>query len=138
MTIAEKIEFELVTPDQVLVSQFADLVVVPGSEGYLGVMPGHVPLVSALKAGVVDIHQDGLVASRLFIASGIVEITRQHCTVLTEEAFPVEQLDREQLEQQSRELQEDLEQASDEAVRSELTQHLDLCREKLAAIATGN
>lgn len=135
MTVAEKIEFELVTPDQVLVSQFADLVVVPASEGYLGVMPGHIPLVSALKAGVVDVHQDGRIALRLFIASGIVEITRQHCTVLTEQAFPVEQLDREQLEQQLRELQEDLEQAVDESVRSELTQQLTLCQEKLAAIA---
>jgi F-type H+-transporting ATPase subunit epsilon len=49
------VQFELVTPERLLVSQDVDMVVVPGTEGNFGVLPGHAPLISTIRPGTVDI-----------------------------------------------------------------------------------
>src|ERR671912_220924 len=55
--MADKVEFELVSPERLLVSQPVDMVVVPGGEGDFGVLPGHAPLISTVRAGVIEIYE---------------------------------------------------------------------------------
>jgi F-type H+-transporting ATPase subunit epsilon len=57
--MAAKIAFDLVSPEKLLLSAQADMVTVPGTEGYMGVMAGHAPLVSTLRAGMIDVLIDG-------------------------------------------------------------------------------
>ncbi|HZU91744.1 MAG TPA: F0F1 ATP synthase subunit epsilon, partial [Stellaceae bacterium] len=53
----ERFEFELVTPERLLLSQMVDMVVVPGSEGNFGVLAGHAPLISTIRPGIIDIYE---------------------------------------------------------------------------------
>src|SRR3954466_9410319 len=96
--MADQIEFELVTPDRPLISQPVDMVVVPGTEGNFGVLPGHSPLISTIRPGTIDIYAGNAIAERIFVAGGLAEVTPECCTVLADEALPPEDLDRAQLE----------------------------------------
>jgi F-type H+-transporting ATPase subunit epsilon len=92
------VQFELVTPEQLLVSRDVDMVVVPGTEGNFGVLPGHSPLISTIRPGTIDIYEGNTIAERFFVASGLAEVTPERCTVLADEAVPPASLDRAQLE----------------------------------------
>ena len=96
--MAEKIHFDLVSSEKLLLSQPADMVTVPGTEGYMGVMAGHMALVSALRAGMIDMKNDG-VDTRFFIRGGFAEINATQITVLAEEAIPMTELDLAVLDQ---------------------------------------
>jgi F-type H+-transporting ATPase subunit epsilon len=91
--MADMVEFELVSPARLLVSEAVEMVVVPGEEGDFGVLPGHAPVISQVRPGVIDIHGDGQVKSRIFVAGGFAEVTQERCTVLAEEAMPLGDLD---------------------------------------------
>ncbi|MEE8562497.1 MAG: F0F1 ATP synthase subunit epsilon, partial [Alphaproteobacteria bacterium] len=68
--MAEWVEFELVSPARLLVSEPVEMVVVPGVEGDFGVLPGHAPVIAQVRPGVIDIHGDGKVIRRIFVAGG--------------------------------------------------------------------
>ncbi len=92
------VQFELVTPEQLLISRDVDMVVVPGTEGNFGVLPGHSPLISTIRPGTIDIYEGNTIAERIFVAGGLAEVTPERCTVLADEAVAPESLDRAQLE----------------------------------------
>jgi len=91
--MAETTKFELVSPERLVLSRDVEMVVVPGSEGYFGVLPRHAPMISTLAAGVIDIYQGGVVVERIFVAGGFAEVTETRCTVLAEEAVPLAEVD---------------------------------------------
>ena len=92
--MADTVEFELVSPQKLVSSQPVEMVVVPGAEGDLGVLPGHSPLIAEVRTGVIDIHEGGKVGERIFVAGGFCEISPERCTVLAEEAMPIGEIDR--------------------------------------------
>jgi len=104
--MAAKIAFDLVSPERLLLSCQADMVTVPGTEGYMGVMAGHSPLVSTLRAGMIDVSNDGR-DDRYFIRGGFAEIGPAKITVLAEEALPMSELDLAVLDQRIKDAQED-------------------------------
>jgi F-type H+-transporting ATPase subunit epsilon len=104
--MANKIAFELVAPERLLLSCTADMVTVPGTEGYMGVMAGHAPLVSTLRAGMVDVNVDGK-DDRYFIRGGFAEIGPSKITILAEEALPMTEMDLSVLDQRISDAQED-------------------------------
>ena len=87
MADTDKVEFELVSPERVLISRAVDMVVVPSEEGDFAVLPGHAPVMSSLRDWVVEIHENGAVAERIFVSGGFAEVTPARCTVLAEEAL---------------------------------------------------
>ena len=97
--MADTVEFELVSPQRLLKSEPVEMVVVPGAEGDFGVLPGHSLLIATVRPGVIDIHRDGAVAERIFVAGGFAEVSPERCTVLAEEAVPVGDIDRADAEQ---------------------------------------
>jgi len=122
--MAEKIHFDLVSPEKLLLSQPADMVTVPGTEGYMGVMAGHMALVSALRAGMIDMKNDG-VDMRFFIRGGFAEINATHITVLAEEAIPMTELDLAVLDQRIADAQSDEIAAKTDADRLKAAQMVD-------------
>src|SRR5215813_14949699 len=90
----DRVQFELVTPERLLLSQDVEMVVVPGTEGNFGVLPGHAPLISTIRPGTIDIYENRAITQRFFIAGGIAEVTPEGCTVLADEAMAPEALDR--------------------------------------------
>jgi len=106
--MAETTQFELVSPEKLLYSEAAEMVVVPGTEGYFGVLPRHAPMISTLEPGVIDIHQNGSVAERIFVAGGFAEVTETRCTVLAEEAQVLKDVDTAKVETEISDLRDDL------------------------------
>ncbi|MCC7274272.1 MAG: F0F1 ATP synthase subunit epsilon [Alphaproteobacteria bacterium] len=105
--MADTIAFELVSPERLLLAQPVEMVVVPGTEGNFGVLPGHAPLISTVRPGVIEIFEGGRVAERIFVAGGFAEVTPQRCTVLAERATPVADIDRATVERKLRDDRED-------------------------------
>ena len=115
--MADKLLLELVSPERLLVSAEADMVVMPGSEGHFGVLAGHAPVISAVRPGVIEVHDEGKETARIFITGGFAEVTEQGLTVLAEEAIPVAEMKRDDLEKRLKNAEEDLDDAeSDEAM----------------------
>ena len=90
--MADKIQFDLVSPAKLLASVPVDMVVVPGAEGDFGAMAAHSPLISTVRPGVIEIYDEGKVIDRVFVAGGFSEVTATRVTVLAEEAFPVKDI----------------------------------------------
>ena len=92
--MADTIEFELVSPERLLKSERVEMVVVPGAEGDVGILPLHSPLICTVRPGVIRIHEGTEVKERIFVAGGFCEAGEERCTVLAEEATPVADIDR--------------------------------------------
>ena len=84
--MADTTAFELVTPSRVMMSRDAGMVVVPGTEGLFGVLPRHIPMISTLKRGIVEVHEGGKVTGRIMVDGGIADVTGERCTILAERA----------------------------------------------------
>jgi F-type H+-transporting ATPase subunit epsilon len=96
--MADRVQFELVTPERLLLSEMVEMVVVPGTEGNFGVLPGHAPLISSIRPGTIDIYEGQSVTRRIFVVSGIAEVTPELCTVLADEAMAPDEVDRSAIE----------------------------------------
>jgi len=94
----DHLQFDLVTPERLLLSEMVEMVVVPGTEGNFGVLPGHAPLISTIRPGMIEIYQGQTVTRRIFIVSGIAEVTPEGCTVLADEAMAPDEVDRDAIE----------------------------------------
>ncbi|PYT18069.1 MAG: F0F1 ATP synthase subunit epsilon [Acidobacteria bacterium] len=92
--LPQSIRLEIVTPEQRLVNEVVDEVVLPGSEGSLGVLPGHTPLLSTLGIGWL-MYRRGDLRRYLAIAWGFVEVLPDRVSVLAEIAERAETIDRE-------------------------------------------
>src|ERR1041385_207673 len=92
MAIPTKLTLEIVTPDRALISEEVDEVVVPGTEGYLGVLPGHTPLLSTLKVGELWYRQ-GQEKHYLAVAFGFVEVLPESVTVLADVGERAQEID---------------------------------------------
>ncbi len=93
-TLPQSIHLEIVTPEQRLVNEVIDEVVLPGSQGSLGVLPGHTPLLSTLGIGWL-MYRRGDLRRYLAIAWGFVEVLPDRVSVLAEIAERAETIDRE-------------------------------------------
>ena len=113
-----KLSFRLVMPERELANTEADMVVVPGVEGDFGVMHGHAPLISIVRAGVLEVLQGGKVEQRFIVAGGFAEVTSERCTVLADEATPFEQVTAEQLVERQHAAERDLVDAATDAEKA--------------------
>lgn len=134
--MADKVEFELVSPEKLLLSRPVEMVVVPGAEGDFGVLPGHAPLISTVRPGVIEVHDDGKVTDRIFVAGGFAEVNAERCTVLAEVAMPVAEIDRGRVEQDLKDLADDLAAAKTDEDREIVQAKIAVAEGKLQAVST--
>jgi len=90
--MADKIQLEVVTPERRVLGEPVDMVTVPGLNGEMGILPGHTPLISQLKTGVLSYLQDSQ-TTQLLVSGGIVEVRDDHVSVLAEIAERPEEID---------------------------------------------
>jgi F-type H+-transporting ATPase subunit epsilon len=102
------LHFELVSPARLLFSGEVASVTIPGTEGEMGIYPGHAPVLSTLKPGVVTVYKDGGSTDRIFVQGGMVEVNPQGLTLLAEVAIPMDELDAATLAKQIKNAEEDL------------------------------
>lgn len=93
--MADKLNFELVSPEKRLAEETCDMVVIPGEEGDFGVLVDHAPMVALVRPGVVEVYQGDKVEKRFFIAGGFCEVSPDGCVLLTDEGLGIEELNRE-------------------------------------------
>lgn len=91
-------QLELVSPEKLLLSRQVEMVVIPAAEGEMGVLPGHAPMIVALRGGVIRVIDGGKDVERLFVAGGFAEVTPERVTVLADEATPVAELSKAEAE----------------------------------------
>jgi F-type H+-transporting ATPase subunit epsilon len=128
--------FDLVSPEKLLLSEDVEMVVVPGAEGDFGVLIGHAPLISSLRPGVINTYTGKNVEKRIFVAGGFAEVTGERCTVLAEEAMPVEDIDPADVEKRIASAREALNEADNDVARGQAEMALAV-GEAMAAAARG-
>jgi F-type H+-transporting ATPase subunit epsilon len=116
--MADRVQFELVTPERLLLSEMVEMVVVPGTEGNFGVLPGHAPLISSIRPGTIDVYEGQTVTRSIFIVSGIAEVTPERCTVLADEALPPDEFDRGAIEAELQTVQGNLPSLREQVARA--------------------
>lgn len=128
-----KLHFNLVSPERELMSNEVDQVDIPGSEGWIGVLPKHAPMMTTLAPGMVRIVNGGS-EKRIFVRGGFAEISPAGLTVLAEEAVPAEELDADAVARRIRDAEEDVADADTDEKRIAAQHNLDRMREVQAAL----
>jgi F-type H+-transporting ATPase subunit epsilon len=91
--VAERLTLEVATPARLVVTTAAaDEVVIPGADGYFGVLPGHAPLLALLGMGEV-MYRTGREARYLAVMGGVVEVAADRVTILAQTAEPPDEID---------------------------------------------
>ena len=131
--MADKVQFELVSPERLLISREVDMVVVPGGEGDFGVLREHAPLISTVRPGVIEVYDGDAISDRIFVSGGFAEVTGERCTVLAEQAVPVKEIDRAAVQKDLDELGGELAGTAEDQAREKLAARIAVAEAKLAA-----
>jgi len=95
--MADKLNFSLVSPEAELFSGDVDQVDIPGSEGDLGILPNHSPLMAAIRTGAITVYSDGA-ETQYFVQGGFADVTPAGLTVLAEKASLLSDVSAESLQ----------------------------------------
>jgi F-type H+-transporting ATPase subunit epsilon len=128
------LHFELVSPARLLFSGDVASVTIPGTEGEMGIYPGHSPILSTLKPGIVTVYRDGGSTDRIFVRGGMVEVNPQGLTLLAEVAIPMSEMNRDVLAQQIKNAEEDLADAKPGEATRKATEVLNQLKELQSAL----
>ena len=90
--MAQRIELEIVTPERRMLAEEVDELMMPGVEGYLGVRPGHAPLLTALQVGEITYNLGGKQHS-IAISGGFAEVLRHRVSILAQTAEKADEID---------------------------------------------
>lgn len=130
-----KLKLQVVTPTRTVAAAEADSVELPGELGYLGILPGHTPLITVLKAGVLT-YRDGASDRALAISGGFAEIASDTVTVLADLAEEPGEVDVAAAERERSRAEEELKTANRETLE-EVRTRLELAEARLAIAKKG-
>lgn len=132
--MADTFNFELVSPERLLMSGDVQQVTVPGTEGEFTVLAGHAPVLSTVRPGVIAVTGEDSKEERIFIRGGFAEVNDAGLTILAEQAIPMAELDAEALAQQIANAEEDVADATDDAKRQRAQHDLDQLKQLQGAL----
>ena len=90
------VNLEIVSPERLLLARPVEMVVIPASEGDMGVLEGHAPAIVMLRGGIIALYEDDKVTDQMYVAGGFAEVTPERCTVLANEVLAPTDLSREE------------------------------------------
>ena len=126
--------FELVSPEQRLMSEPAWQVVVPAEEGAMGVRAGHSSVLATMDTGVVEVWtEEGGASQKIFVTGGFADITAENLTLLVEEAVNVNDIDAATAEKDVQDLKDELTVAADDLQKARVAKKLKVAEAKLQA-----
>jgi len=128
------LHFEFVSPESVLFSGDVDQVDLPGTEGDMGILPGHAPLVTALRPGIVTVMAAGK-REPFVVVGGFAEVGPGGLTILADSATPRDAFDAASLADEIRDAEEDVADAKDEQSRDRLAHRLEQLKTLQAALS---
>ena len=101
-----KISFDLVSPEKLIFNDEVGMIIIPGKDGDLGVLPGHSKLLSSLRAGRVMIFgEDKNLLKSFFVSGGFVEVNPKKCIVLAERVDEMNVLDKNNIKKEMQDLE---------------------------------
>lgn len=106
--MAQNFNFELVSPERLLISEEVQQVVISATEGEMTVMAGHAPTMTTIKPGLVTVKRASGETVRFVVLGGFADITPETCRLLAESASTVEAFDREALQRRIAELRAEI------------------------------
>lgn len=127
--------FELVSPEKVLLSTEARMVVIPGEEGDFGVLVNHSPLISTLRPGVVTVTAADNSVTRYFVTGGFADVSAQQTAVLAEKAEALEEISAAGIDAAISRLHDDLAMAQTAQEKTRIQKNIDILDVKKRAIA---
>ena len=130
-----KLKLQVVTPTRTVVATEADSVELPGELGYLGILPGHTPLITVLKTGVLT-YRAGADERSVAISAGFAEIANDAVTVLADQAEEPGEVDVAAAERERSKAEEELKTAGRESL-DEVRSRLELAEARLAIAKKG-
>lgn len=89
-----KLNLEIITPEGKIFSNEVDMAVIPGTEGDLGILPGHISFISTVRPGLLLAYHGENISNNIFISEGFAEIYDDHCVVLVENAVDTDKLEK--------------------------------------------
>lgn len=92
VSLPTKIRLEIVSPDRLLLSDEVDEVTIPGSEGYLGILPGHLPLLTTLGIGIISYHK-GTQKFVFSVSGGFAEVLPDRVIIMADNVERPEEID---------------------------------------------
>src|ERR1700756_1638716 len=129
------LHLEFVSPEAVLFSGEVDQVDLPGAEGDMGILPGHAPLVTTLRPGIVTIFRGGQ-REPVVVVGGFAEVSPAGLTVLADRAVARADFDMALLASEIKDTEEDVADSKDDAERDRLARHLDQLKQLQAALSS--
>lgn len=133
MSESERLQLELVLPDKLVVSRQVDMVIIAGSEGDFGVLPGHAPIISSIRPGLLEIH-DADKTEKFFLAGGFVEVLSNQVSILASELCYIEDIDESECKDQIQNLIEQLRSSQDEKESNLIQNRLDKLEVKIELV----
>jgi len=111
--MADTFQLEIVTPEKMVVRAAAEEMQIPGKDGYLGILPGHAPLITELAVGEVT-YRTGAETHSLAVAWGFAEVLPEKVTILAETCERPTEIDTARAQEAKRRAEELLKSASPE------------------------
>ena len=100
------ISFDLVSPENLIFNDEVGMIIVPGKDGDLGILPGHSKVMSSLRPGRIMVYgEDKILLKSFFVSAGFVEVNPEKCIVLAESVDEINTLDKNIIEKEIQELQ---------------------------------
>jgi F-type H+-transporting ATPase subunit epsilon len=132
------VNLEIVSPERLLLARPVEMVVIPASEGDMGVLEGHAPAIVMLRGGVIALYEDDKITDQMYVAGGFAEVTPERCTVLANEVLAPSDLSREEGERRLAAAEEALAQveANDVAAEEMALERVQSARALVEAVDT--
>ena len=101
-----KVAFDLVSPENLIFSDEVGMIIIPGKDGDLGILPGHSKVMSSLRPGrVIVFGEDKNLLKSFFVSGGFAEINPEKCIVLAESVVELNSLEKSSIEKEIQELE---------------------------------
>ncbi len=129
--MADNLHINIVTPSSLYLTDTVEMVVIPGEQGDFGVLKDHVPFISMIRPGVIEIIKEKGAATRLFVSDGYAETHGDQCTILAEHVEDASGLTREAAQKELDAARKSLERASGDAERIKAEKAITIAETKL-------
>ena len=91
-------KLNFITPSTTIYSDEVSSIIVPGSEGDIGLLKNHTPIICSLRSGLVSIYKEKKCFKRIFVNDGILEFSENNAIILTEDATDIDAIELSEIE----------------------------------------
>ena len=132
--MAELFRFELVSPEKLVLAAEVQQVLVPGSEGDMGILAGHAPVMTTIRPGLLEVTTRSGNSKRFYVRGGFAEADPERLTVLAQQSIDLEELNAAHLAQEIKDLEEDVADAKTDEAREKAEFALNRLKELQAVL----